>query len=384
MKLNYADTQRRAAVIQSARRIVIKVGTRLLTDSDGDSDGSRIGQLIAEIAGLRQRGMEIILVTSGAIGAGMRVLEITRRPVQLPRLQALAAVGQLRLMSFYEAAARQHQFHCGQVLLCADDLQDRERHLNTAFCIDTLLGGRVLPIINENDSVSVEEIKFGDNDRLAAMVAMLVRADLTILLTSVDGLHEMHNRTLGRRISLVSEFHHKLRVMALDTADRDSSVGGMASKLSAAETLAKAGEPTWIADGRDFSVLQRIFAGDDLGTLFVPGGNGRMSNRKRYLAFFSEPNGAIVIDAGAAQALTKPRGASLLARGVTDCQGGFVRGDTVRVLTTDGDEIARGVSNYSHPEVAMIKGLHSHEIKKLLGNTAGYDCVIHRNYLVLT
>ncbi len=377
------DLKLRLQAVQAARRVVIKVGTRLLTGVDGFSKDERVAQLVGEIAILRQRGVEVVLVSSGAIGSGMRVLGVERRPAQLPRLQALAAVGQMRLMALYESAARNHGFHCGQVLLCADDVRDRERHLNTAFCLDALLAENVLPIINENDSVSVDEIKFGDNDRLAALVALLARADLTLLLTSVDGLREHDGKVMGDRISLVSGFDARIRAMARDTEDRNSSTGGMTSKLKAAESLAQAGEPTWIADGRDFSVLRRIFDGEDVGTLVWPTGNGRMSSRKRYLAFFSDPTGSVVVDEGAARALTACPGASLLARGVVDCSGSFERGDTVVVVDRVGRELARGVTNYAAGQLRRVKGLHSREINRLIEG-GGYDCVIHRNYLVVT
>ncbi len=383
MEFKHSETASRSRIISATRRIVIKVGTRLLTGAEGCSKEERAEQLMTEIAGLRQRGMEVILVSSGAIGAGMNVLDVRQRPVQLPRLQALAAVGQLRLMALYQAAAQKHHFHCAQVLLCADDVQDRQRHLNTAFCIDTLLNEGVLPIVNENDSVSVDEIKFGDNDRLAAMVAMLARADLTVFLTSVDGLRETKNRRMTRRISLIPEFTDEIRKMALDTQDRNTSTGGMISKLEAAESLTKAGDPAWIADGRDFSVLSRIAEGRDVGTLCLPANQGRMPSRKRYLAFFSEPAGSITVDYGAARALQSRQGASLLPRGVVDCQNCFERGDTVRVLDPDNNEIGRGICNYSGEDLKKIKGLHTREINQTLECEA-YDCVIHRNYLVLT
>lgn len=376
-------TEIRQKIIKRTRRVVIKVGTRLLTPGSTASKKARVHQLVKEIARLRESGLEIILVSSGAIGAGMQVLNVSTRPVQVPRLQALAAVGQTRLMFHYETAALEHGFHCAQVLLCADDVRHRERHLNTAFCMDTLLSDNVLPIVNENDSVSVEEIKFGDNDRLAALVAMLVRADLTIFLTSVNGVHKLKGSEWGPRISVISDFTPKIRAMARDTETPTESKGGMSSKLESAELLTKAGEAAWISDGHDFSVLQSIFAGEDIGTLCLPRGNTRMSSHKRYLAFFSPPSGNVIVDNGAVKALKKPAGASLLPKGAVRCEGTFRRGDTVRILNLNGEEIGRGVTNYSFTELEKIKGLHTREINTIL-ETESYDCVVHRNYMVLT
>lgn len=375
--------EHRKKIIAATRRVVIKVGTRLLTGIEDASEENRIEALIREVHHLRQRGVEVVLVSSGAIGAGMKELGITQRPVQLPRLQALASIGQLRLMAFYQKAAAEYGFHCAQVLLCADDVQDRQRHLNTASCIDTLLKAKALPIVNENDSVSVDEIKFGDNDRLAAMVAMLTRADLAVFLTSIDGLHVNKNGKWGERISLVREFDREIREMAVDTSDRNTSTGGMMSKLEAAEKLARAGEPAWVADGTDFGVFERIFAGENVGTLFLPAETDRMPSRKRFLAFFSEPTGAVEIDDGAKKALKSRSGKSLLPRGVIGCHGIFLRGDTVKIMDSRGEEIGRGVCNYSSDELEKIKGRHSREINDILGYTA-YDCVIHRDYLVVT
>ena len=381
--IRFADGGERDHALSDVRKVVIKVGTRLLTGVDGSSKAQRVYELIETIAGLRQRGIDVILVSSGAIGAGMMVLGTDKRPRTLPQLQSHAAVGQCRLMYLYETAAEQFGFHSAQILLTAADVQDRERHLNVTSCLDALLGNGVLPVINENDSVSVEEIKFGDNDMLAALVAVMVRADLTILLTSVDGLHEHIDidGKLGRRISVVNRITRDIRGMARDTTDRNYSVGGMATKLQAAESVVKAGENLWIADGADFGILDRILAGDDVGTLFTAAKPTRMRGHQRYLAFFSEHAGDITVDEGAARALVD-KGRSLLPIGITGVTGAFRRGDTVRICTPAGSEIGRGVSNYDADEVRKIKGRKTTEIHDILGYD-GYDTVIHRSYMVL-
>ncbi len=383
MSFSYIDDGVRKSLISGIGRVVVKVGTRLLTGVDGVSKGERVEQLVAAISELRGRGIDVILVSSGAIGAGMRILNTAKRPTSLPRLQAHAAVGQSRLMFLYENACAKHGFHAGQMLLSTADVQDRERHLNIASCMNALLAANVLPIINENDSVSVDEIKFGDNDTLAAMVAVLARADITILLTSVDGLHEREGDAFGRRVSVVHELNRQVYDMAGDTEDHNTSTGGMISKLNAAATVTRAGEPMWIADGRDFSVMQQIFDGADVGTVFLAANDSRMKGHKRYLAFFSESAGELIIDAGAVQALTAEKGASLLPKGITEFRGAFEKGDTVRVVDNDGNEIARGISNFNSKEIEKIKGCHTRDINQILGCNA-YDCVIHRDYLAIT
>ncbi len=377
----------RKEIIAGTRRLVLKVGTRLLADIEGVSKGERVAGLVEAIAGVRAAGVEVILVTSGAIGAGMSVLGETRRPRTLPRLQAHAAVGQSRLMYLYESAAVPHGFHCGQLLLTAEDLHHRTRHLNAANCIEALLALGVLPVINENDSVSVDEIRFGDNDILAALVALLLHADLTVLLTTVDGLRRPPEpgteASWGERVPLVQGVPPEIRRLAGATDGNPFSTGGMASKLHAADMLTRSGEPLWIVDGHDFHVLEAVMRGEDVGTLFIPAPDTRrMKSRKRYLAFFSKPRGSVVVDPGAARALAT-QGRSLLPKGVVDVQGEFHRGDTVRVVDPEGNEIARGISNYSAQAVRRIRKRHTRDLHKVLGAEV-YDEVIHRNYLVLT
>lgn len=384
MQYVFEDHGERAQALEGVRRLVVKVGTRLLMDIPGVSKGERIQQLVDEVAVLREKGLEVILVSSGAVGAGIAVLGSARRPRTVPGLQAHAAVGQCRLMYLYESACARRGFHCGQLLLTADDLlRNRERHLNVTNCVSELLHDGVLPVINENDSVSVEEIRVGDNDTLAALVATMLRADLTILLTTVDGMYIPKESGEKPRLSVVSEVSDQTFTMASGTDGNPFSVGGMKTKIRAAEIVTKAGEAMWIADGTDFGVLRRILTGEDTGTLFTPRRTGRMHGHKRFLAFFAEPTGSIVIDAGAARAVCE-QGRSLLPGGILRHEGEFRRGDTVRIVNADGRELARGTTNYSSDEVARIHGVKTAEISRLLGEDASFDEVVHRDYLVVT
>jgi glutamate 5-kinase len=370
----------RRDLIASSRRIVIKVGSQLLRGEHEEESDARIFALIAEIATLRQAGYEVTLVSSGAIGAGMSVLEQKKRPRDLPRLQALAATGQARLMSCYERACQAHGFHCAQVLLVADDLKHRRRHLNICNCLHTLQQQNILPVINENDTVSVDEIRFGDNDTLAAQVATMTRADLTVLLTTVDGLHTRVGNSLGERISMVEEVTDELRAMASGTDGNALSVGGMITKLNAAEMCMAAGEHLWICDGRDFATLRQLFAGEDVGTLFLAT-SAKMAKSKRWLAFFTEPAGRVRVDSGAAEALLE-RGKSLLPSGIVQVDGNFQMGDTVNICDLDGSVIGVGITNYDASDLLRIRGLHSSAFEEILQRPC-FTSAIHRDNLAI-
>ena len=370
----------RQEVIASARRIVVKVGSQLLRAAADEAPDARIFQLIAEIAILRDAGYEVTLVSSGAIGAGMAMLGQDKRPTDLPRLQALAATGQARLMSAYERACQAHGFHCAQVLVVADDLKQRKRHFNIRNCLHTLQQQNILPVINENDTVSIDEIRFGDNDTLAALVATMIRADLTILLTTVDGLHTRVGGELGERISVVDEVTDELRAMATGTDGNAYSVGGMITKLNAADLCMAAGEHLWICDGRDFGNLRSLLAAEDLGTLFVAK-SAKMAKSKRWLAFFTEPAGSLTIDSGAAEALLK-RGKSLLPSGIVDVDGDFLMGDTVSIRDLEGTAIGVGISNYDTADLRQIRGLRSDSFEGVLKRPC-FTSAIHRDNLVI-
>jgi glutamate 5-kinase len=370
----------RREVIAAARRIVVKVGSQLLRAGPNEEPDARIFALVAEIAKLRDAGFEVTLVSSGSIGAGMGMLEQKKRPSDLPRLQALAATGQARLMACYERACQAHGFHCAQILLVADDLKHRQRHLNIRNCLHTLQQQNILPVINENDTVSVDEIRFGDNDTLAALVSTMIRADLTVLLTTVDGLHTREGNTLGTRISLVEDIGDDLRAMAAGTDGNALSVGGMITKLNAAELCMSAGEHLWICDGRDFSNLQRLVAAEDLGTLFFAK-SAKMGKSKRWLAFFTEPVGRVLIDAGAAVAILEG-GKSLLPSGVVAVEGDFAMGDTVSICDLRNTVIGVGICNYGTADLRRLRGLRSGSFEDVLQRPC-FTSAIHRNNLAI-
>jgi len=365
----------RQKAVKRASSIVVKVGTRLLTDS------SRIATLVSQIAKLREKKYNVLLVSSGAVGLGMKTLGKTVRPKKLSEVQALAAVGQSKLMSLYEAECRKFGFHAAQLLLTAGDIQDRERHLNVLNCIYSLWNENILPIINENDSVSVDELKFGDNDMLASLIATMTRSELTVLLTMVDGLHSVKDGKLDKRISVIANLSDEIKKMATGTDNSALSVGGMASKLRAAETVTRAGEYLWIADGKDPEVLVKIISAADVGTLFMPVTEKQMDSKKRWLTFFSKVSGKIIVDDGAAKALSQ-KGRSLLPSGITGTEGGFKRGDSITICDKSGTNIAKGLSNYSDKEIEKIKGRKSAEISSILGYD-GDEEIVHRNNMVL-
>jgi glutamate 5-kinase len=385
MQYLFEDDGLREDRLKSVKRVVIKVGTRLLMDVPGESPEERVQKLIAEVAKLRNSGLEVVLVSSGAIGAALRVLKTTRRPKRMAALQAYAALGQCHLMTLYEEACNPHGFHCAQLLLTAADLHDRDRNLKVTQCLEELLAQGLLPVINENDSVCTDEIKVGDNDTLAALASSLCRADLTILLTTIDGLRERDPKTgeLGRRISVVNEIGAEVLAQAQGTDGNSFSVGGMITKLRAAGITTSCGEYLWIADGFDFGDLKKIFAFEDIGTLFVPPHRERMHARQRFIAFFSEPAGELIIDAGAEDALLH-KGKSLLPSGVLGLKGVFSPGATVRITNASRKELARGTVNFGTADLSKICGAGTAQLENLLGYKPAATEVVHRNALVIT
>ena len=385
MQYTYEDGGVRSEFLANVHRVVIKVGTRLLMDVPGETPAQRAESLIEEIYQLRQRGIEVILVTSGAVGAGMLLMGTKKRPKSMAGLQAHAAIGQCELMSLYETASAKRGFHCAQLLLTAADVHDQERHTCVSQCLEMLLRQKALPVINENDSVCVDEIKVGDNDTLAALVSSMVRADLTILLTTINGMRERNRETgeLGCRISVVREMDAEFLAMAQGTDGNRFSVGGMVTKLRAAAMVSRSGEALWIAEGFDFKGLRNVFAGEDVGTLFVPLRKERLHAKQRFLAFFSEPKGELIVDRGAEHALVDS-GKSLLPRGILGMRGVFKHGDTVRILNVDREEIARGMVTYSNAELSLICGCSSEELRRQLGRIPESEEAVHRDFLVLT
>jgi glutamate 5-kinase len=329
--------------LKNASRIVVKFGTGVLTDSRRQPDVAQLKQLTGQVAAIRAQGKQIVIVSSGAVGAGMGVLGYEKRPSELAALQACAAVGQSRLMTTYEKLFGEAGFSVAQVLLTHDDLEHHERHLNARNTLVNLLEHGVIPIINENDAISFTELKFGDNDRLSALVACLLPADALIILTSVDGLIENFGQANSKTISAVENLDDTIEKMAGGTQS-ETSVGGMASKLQAAKMVIRSGIPIVIASGRKKTVLADILAGRDEGTLFVAQ-SAKLTGRKRWIAFFHHANGALFVDDGAKKAL-REKGKSLLAPGVVRCQDEFAAGEVVRICDLDGTEFARGISEY--------------------------------------
>ena len=367
-------TAERKKILNNCKRIVIKVGTRLLTDTH------RIPVLISGISKFREKGYKVILVSSGAVGIGMKELGIQKRPSRLAEIQALAAIGQNKLMSIYDEQCRKHGFKSAQLLLTADDLHSRERHLNVLNCINELLEKDILPIINENDSVSVDELKFNDNDGLAALLATMMRIELTIILTTVNGLYEKNNGVFGERISTVEHISAQMRKSAEGTDDAEFSIGGMSSKLDAARIVNLAGEHLWIADGREDDTIDKILSGEDVGTLFLPKA-GKMQARERWLHFFARSKGHLTVDDGAVNALCR-KGSSLLPAGVKAVSGKFKRGDSVEIIDSRGLVVARGLSNFDSTDALRIAGRQSNEIFEILQRDSD-EVIVHRNNLTL-
>ena len=362
------------------RRLVVKVGSGLITTPSVGVDQQRIERLAADIAAIR-RDREIVLVTSGAIVTGMARLALAEPPRTIPEKQAAAAVGQSALMWHYEAAFKRHDIPVGQVLLTAQDISDRVRYLNARNTLRTLLELSVLPIVNENDTVAVEEIKVGDNDNLSALVASLIDADLLVLLTDVDGLYTADpSVTAGaRKLDTVEAVTDDIVHLVWDRAGR-VSVGGMATKLEAAQKAAASGIPMVIASGRDEGVLERLLAGEAVGTYFAPRAD-RLAARKRWIAFAVPPQGRLTVDAGALRAL-RDEGRSLLPSGLVDVEGDFAAGEVVAVAAADGKELGRGLVNFDAVELRKIRGAKTQQIEQRLGYR-GADEVIHRDNLVI-
>ncbi len=364
----------RRELIRNTRQVILKAGTRLLASQEA------VAELVDGIDAVRRHGCRALLVTSGAVGMGMRVLGLSRRPKELARIQALAAIGQSRLMAIYDEECRRRGFKTAQLLLTAADLRNRERYLNVMNCINALWENDILPIVNENDSVSVDELKFGDNDTLAGMLASITDSQLTVILTTEQGLRERVDGKLGERISVVKTLDNTIRAMAGGTDNSEFSIGGMSSKLRAAEIVTAAGEYLWIADGRVKGILRSILNAEDVGTVFLPRSR-RIPGRKRWITFFSRVSGTLLVDAGAEQALRR-QGKSLLPSGVRFVSGDFRRGDTVEIAGPDGVAFARGLVNFEAADCLKICGRHSDEIHEILGPNVD-DELIHRDNLTL-
>jgi glutamate 5-kinase len=372
----------RLDLASAARLIVVKVGTRVLTGPDGLLDAARIEALGRQFDAALADGRRIVLVSSGAVGAGMGRMGLTARPQELASLQAVAAIGQSCLIEAYERAFRGRGRHAAQVLLVADDLQDRSRYLNIRNTLRALLDYGAIPVINENDTVSVEELRtsFGDNDRLAALVATLLGAPLLLLLSDVDGLYDRHPGEPGAAI-----LRHVPRIDAgVEGLARDRlgglSKGGMASKIAAARIVTEAGGNCIIASGRNDHVLDEVRRGEPVGTLFTSRA-AAMPAWKRWLGWSADPRGSVVVDAGAREAVVDG-GRSLLAAGIVAVEGSFASGDVVALTTGNGRPFARGLVNYPADELRRIAGLKTDRIAAVLGSVP-YEEVIHRDNLAV-
>lgn len=366
--------------LRSTRRWVVKVGSALLTDDDSGLNTGMVQAWVDQIVGLRHLGVEVVLVSSGAVAAGMRRLGWHERPHELYRLQAAAAIGQMGLTQLYEAAFKSHAIHTAQVLLTNADLADRQRYLNARSTLRGLLDLHIVPVVNENDAVVTDEIRFGDNDTLAALVANLIEAEVLVLLTDQAGLYNSDPR-LRSDAKLITEAQAGAAHL-FEMAGPSSAVGrgGMRTKLEAARKAARSGTSTIIADGAATDVLMQLREGENLGTLLNPPGT-RLAARKQWLASQLQAKGRLFLDTGAAQVLTRD-GRSLLPVGVSNAEGDFRRGELVTCMSPDGAEVARGLVNYDSAETHQIMGHSSDEIEALLGY-ANEPELIHRDNMVI-
>ena len=376
----------RQEIMASAELVVVKVGTRVLTHPDGTLDKDRVANIAGQLAALWQAGKKCVLVSSGAVGAGLGRMGRKSRPTDLAQLQAAAAVGQSYLIETYNRALEPFKLHAAQILLTADDLTDRSRYLNIRNTLFALFESNAVPIINENDTVSTEELKLslGDNDRLAALVTNLIRAPLLVLLSDIEGVFSGDpsdpNSSVLPIITDISAAQQKLVHDHPQRPGMKLSTGGMASKLDAARIATAAGENVVIANGRQENVIADILAGKEVGTLFIAEGPS-VDSRKRWIGWGAIPAGKLALDVGACRAIATG-GRSLLAVGVAEVSGSFVKGDVVSLCDNTGREFARGLTNYSADEMRIIAGEPTERIAELLGQRP-YDEVVHRNNLIV-
>jgi glutamate 5-kinase len=363
-----------------ARRIVVKVGSGVLTGIDQRLNRDRVRSLVRGLTHLLENHIQAVLVTSGAVATGAPVMGLAGRTKSIPQKQACAAIGQTLLMAVYQEFFATLGRHSGQILLTQDDLRSRERYLNARNTFETLLCAGVVPIVNENDSVAVQEIKFGDNDNLSAEVAALIGADLLLILSTVDGLYERFEP--GEEpipvVETITTAHFEL---AKDHVTlQNVGTGGMRSKLLAVRKANHYGIAAVLAGGLQDTVIERVTAGENLGTLFLPH-KDKLSAREYWILHTLAPKGSLMVDSGAVRAI-RDQGRSLLPIGVTEVEGSFRSGNSIRILGPDGVEIARGLSYYSSQEMTAIKGCRTDEIESKLGYRY-YDEVVHRDNLVL-
>jgi len=369
--------------IKKAKRIIFKIGSSTLLDAEGRLDGPVLHQLAALWSLLHREGREIVIVTSGAIALGWPFLGLQAKPKSIPEQQAAAAIGQSMLMAMYASFFQSSHIAVGQILLTRDDIADRRRYLNARNTLNVLLDKGIIPIINENDTVAYEEIKFGENDTLAAMVAGLVNGDLVVLLSDIDGLYSNDPRKdpNAHLLSLVEEITPAIEALAGGSGSSMGS-GGMKTKIEAAKIAGQSGIPLIIAMGKDVEAINGILAGEEKGTLFLAKDHA-LGHKKRWIAYGSSLEGAVTIDDGAKEALLF-HGKSLLPVGAIAVEGAFGRGSVIAIKDKDGMEIARGIVNYDAADIGRILGSHSDRLAEILGEEG--DCfheIVHRDNLVL-
>lgn len=358
------------SALRDTKRIVVKIGSRALT-----ADGGRFSRVAEQLATQVRAGRKVVLVSSGAVALGRERLGLQERPKKMALLQAAAATGQSLLMRAYEDAFKARGLHVAQVLLTHDVVSERDRYLNARGAIDELLKLGVVPVINENDTVSIDELRFGDNDQLAAMVCTLIGADLLVLLSDVEGVLDGE----GARVSLVgdvTEIEHFIR-----PPQGDVGLGGMQSKIEAARRATLHGVPVAIGPAASADFLARLLEGEDVGTLLLPHGSP-LPSRKHWIAYTLKPKGTIVVDRGACRALEQ-RNSSLLPAGIVSVTGSFKAGDAVSIVNEAGVELARGLARYDSGDVKVLAGGQSRQIAELVGSHVG-DEVVHRDDIVLT
>jgi glutamate 5-kinase len=356
----------RKTLISRVKRVVIKIGSSVLTNEYGEISEAVFDEIAGEVSRIKSGGVEPILVSSGAIAAGMKKLRLGEKPKDISTKQAIAACGQSTLIWYYERAFSEYGERVAQILLTHDGLSVRKRFLNARKTLFTLLRMGVIPIVNENDTVAVEEIMFGDNDNLAALVTSLVEADLLILLSDIDGLYNKNprNHSDAELISVIEEIDERVKEIAGETLGK-TTTGGMTTKIEASKTAAAFGVPTIIANGKNSSTLSEIFSGKELGTLFLPA-KEKINARKHWIAFTLKPSGEIIIDDGARRAITF-FGKSLLPAGIKGVRGEFEVGELVKCIDEMGVEVARGLTCYGSDDIKKIVGAKTSNIERILG-----------------
>lgn len=371
----------RRELLKNVKRVVVKIGSQVLTNANGALDAEVFRQICDDIATLRGKGFQVLVVSSGAIAAGRSELGMSEKPATIPQKQAAAAIGQTRLMHAYETGLAPHGLKAAQVLLTSEDLGSRQRFLNARATLDTLLGFGIVPIINENDTVVVDEIKFGDNDNLSALVTNVGEAHLLLILTDVQGLFSADPRTNpdARLIPLVKGITREVE-RAAGGSRSSVGTGGMSTKVAAAKKAGKNGVPTIMVPGKQKGIVAAALQGKEVGTLFLPSETG-VNRRKHWIAYTLKPAGRLIVDDGARDVLLK-KGKSLLPSGIGRIEGRFERGSCVRICGPDGQEFARGLSDYSSSEVVLLAGHKSSEIEEILGYRYA-DVIVHRDNLVV-